>query len=186
MVTGVWSKRITEAHERNGGDPRPMAFAAIVLFGVTALGFRLKMQLLRETLFHLQDAMRGNYSTGARHAGASGDAYRRQRRSSGPSWQQQRQQQYEHQQQRFEEWARQHARSRAGGSAPRVDLDAELQRHRQLLGVHAACSRAELKAAYYKKAKLSHPDSSSSSSASGDDFARLKQAYDALLPRVRS
>ena len=52
---------------------------------------------------------------------------------------------------------------------------------RELLGVRAGCSRSELKAAYYALAKQHHPDSAT---AAGADFARLKDAYDELLPHA--
>ena len=56
-----------------------------------------------------------------------------------------------------------------------------LHASRELLGVRAGCSRSELKAAYYAAAKQHHPDSAT---AAGADFARLKDAYDELLPHA--
>ena len=56
-----------------------------------------------------------------------------------------------------------------------------LHASRELLGVRAGCSRAELKEAYYAAAKVHHPDSAT---AAGADFARLKDAYDELLPHA--
>ena len=63
------------------------------------------------------------------------------------------------------------------GSAAAGSLHAS----RELLGVRAGCSRAELKRAYYALAKQHHPDSATTA---GADFARLKDAYDELLPHA--
>ena len=59
MVTGVWSKRIAEANERRGGEQHVVGMAAgsMVLVAVCALGFRVKLQVLRqfgsELLWHV-------------------------------------------------------------------------------------------------------------------------------------
>ena len=63
-----------------------------------------------------------------------------------------------------------------------LDPEAALQKHRALLGVRRGCTKAELKQAYYGLAKKSHPDAHGS--ASGEEFTRLKAAYDALAQRA--
>jgi hypothetical protein len=62
MVTGVWSKQIKEANERRGGDLNSpaMAGACLVLVAVCGIGFRLKLQMIREfgreVLWHVHGA----------------------------------------------------------------------------------------------------------------------------------
>ena len=62
MVSGVWSKQIKEANERRGGDLNSpaMAGACLVLVAVCGLGFRLKLQMIREfgreVLWHVHGA----------------------------------------------------------------------------------------------------------------------------------
>ena len=163
MVTGVWSKQIREANERHGTNPGTgMAAASVVLAAVTGLGFRLKLRLLRETLAQVMDILHGNHRhswsghrTKTFSQNRQGDASRRE-------------------QQRFEQWTRQHG----GAYTVHVDIDTTLEKHCSLLGVRRGCSKQELKAAYYRKAKLHHPDARGSSEA----FATLKHAYDTLLP----
>ena len=144
-----------------------MAWASAALFGVVGLGFRLKLQLLRSFLHDFMDILsgraglfRGQYTTAHRRTASAG----RQRQQQ----EQQRQQQQEQRQQR---------------AGPRVAYASGMdERHRALLGVRRGCSRAELKAAYHRKAKDHHPDSASATaSTAGDEFVRLKEAYDTLL-----
>lgn len=52
--------------------------------------------------------------------------------------------------------------------------------NRELLGVSASASKAEIKQAYRKAAKELHPDLSDSPEAA-QAFARIKEAHDALL-----
>ena len=103
----------------------------------------------------------------ARHG--RGFEYSRNYEQERANFDRQRAQFHEQQQQRR---ARNAERSAATGS---------LHASRELLGVRAGCSRAELKTAYYAAAKQHHPDSAT---AAGADFARLKDAYDELLPHA--
>ena len=181
MATGVWSKRIAEAHERNGTQPGAgLAAASVMLIAVAGLGFRLKLQLLRTFARDAMDAVLGGSwsSTTAHHRPRTNDGWRR-------AYQQQHQRTRTHHRrdgQRSD--SRQSTTGRGGDASFLLDED------RQRLEVHRQCTRAELKAAYYRKAKLYHPDSSTSSCptgssngqrTSGEEFNKLKVAYDALL-----
>ena len=175
MTTGVWSKRIKEAQPN--GPSNAMAWVGVVLVGVMGLGFQVKIRALRMFMGEAYEFFGNDYRQrvrqgmeaerryAARHG--RGFEYSRNYEQERANFDRQRAQFHEQQQQR-----------RAGvGSAATGSLHAS----RELLGVRAGCSRAELKTAYYAAAKVHHPDSAT---AAGADFARLKDAYDELLPHA--
>jgi hypothetical protein len=174
-VTGVWSKRIAEAHERNGTQPGAgLGAASVMLIAVAGLGFRLKLQLLRTFAREAMDiVLGGSWSTPRQRPRADDWRKTYQQQQGGHSYRQ-----------RAEGYSRWQQRTAADGDASSV-----LEQHRRCLGVDRRCTRAQLKAAYYQKAKLYHPDLSSASgggassrvTSSSEDFNKLKMAYDALL-----
>ena len=177
MTTGVWSKRIKAAQADQGGPSNAMAWVGVVLVGVMGLGFQVKIRALRMFMAEAYEFFGNDYRQrvrqgmeaerryAARHG--RGFEYSRNYEQERANFDRQRAQFHEQQQQR-----------RAGvGSAATGALHAS----RELLGVRAGCSRAELKRAYYALAKQHHPDSAT---AAGADFARLKDAYDELLPHA--
>ena len=175
MTTGVWSKRIKEAQPN--GPSNAMAWVGVVLVGVMGLGFQVKIRALRMFMAEAYEFFGNDYRQrvrqgmeaerryAARHG--RGFEYSRNYEQERASFERQRAQFHEQQQQR-----------RAGvGSAATGSLHAS----RELLGVRAGCSRVGLKGAYYALAKQHHPDSATTA---GADFARLKDAYDELLPHA--
>ena len=52
--------------------------------------------------------------------------------------------------------------------------------HRAILGVERGASAAEVKRAYYRRAKAAHPDTNPNDAEAAAKFARLKVAYVAL------
>jgi hypothetical protein len=193
MVTGVWSKHIEAANERHGTPGFALGAASIVLFAVTGLGFRLKLKLLRSVLSEFKDVLSGKAMWGPapriRRYAQNGrrDHTFRQARDTSDERREEAWRHAEEQRRRFEEQRRASSGEPGGGRhhhrGPTVDSETALERHRAALGVRRGCSRADLKAAYYRQAKLLHPDASGvggSAPNSGEDFARLKAAYDAL------
>ena len=200
MVTGVWSKQIAAANERSGQsiNANGMLGASVVLVAVTGLGLRLKLRLIREVVRDFVEVLNGG--TGS-FFNVTGSTYRapwyshkrkpwmgkpqyEQPRSSagGGSSRQQHEAWREHvrrQQQQQQQGQRQQGQ-RQQQQQQRVDPDGALASHRALLGVRAGCSRAELKKAYYQKAKEQHPDASGQRGGDAEDFKRLKAAYDTL------
>ena len=172
MTTGVWSKRIKAAQADQGGPSNAMAWVGVVLVGVMGLGFQVKVRALRMFMAEAYEFFGNDYRQrvrqgmeaerryAARHG--RGFEYSRNYEQERANFDRQRAQFHEQQQQR----------RAATGS---------LHASRELLGVRAGCSRAELKVAYYALAKQHHPDSATTA---GADFARLKDAYDELLPHA--
>jgi len=54
-----------------------------------------------------------------------------------------------------------------------------LSHHHKILGIPANATKLQIKRAYYKKAKLQHPDIKKSPNAKAD-FNKLNMAYEAL------
>ena len=179
MTTGVWSKRIKAAQADQGGPSNAMAWVGVVLVGVMGLGFQVKVRALRMFMAEAYEFFGNDYRQRVRQGVEAerryaarygrGFEYSRNYEQERANFDRQRAQFHEQQQQRR---ARNAERSAATGS---------LHASRELLGVRAGCSRSELKAAYYAAAKVHHPDSAT---AAGADFARLKDAYDELLPHA--
>lgn len=171
-ATGVWSKRIAEANERRGGstnEMRGMAYGSFIMLAIIGLGFKYKVQLIRELASEAWWTVHGSRVERAQRATARSRA--------------QSQQADEQARQSYDEWRKARARYSASGRSHRVSSPDELASHRTLLGVGAAATKAELKAAYYRAAKRSHPDACGAQGSEAQ-FAAAKAAYDALLPHV--
>ena len=177
MTTGVWSKRIKAAQADQGGPSNAMAWVGVVLVGVMGLGFQVKIRALRMFMAEAYEFFGNDYRQRVRQGM---EAERRYAARHGRGFEYSRN--YEHERANFDrqraQFHEQQQQRRAGfGSAATGSLHAS----RELLGVRAGCSRGELKKAYYAAAKQHHPDSAT---AAGADFARLKDAYDELLPHA--
>ena len=59
-----------------------------------------------------------------------------------------------------------------------------LQDDFELLGIPATSSKKEIKSAYFKKAKLFHPDNKNSSESSRFNFQKLNDAYNRVLEDI--
>ena len=185
MTTGVWSKRIKEANGPNGPS-NAMAWVGVVLVGVMGLGFQVKIRALRMFMTEAYEFFGNDYRQrvrqgmeaerrySARHG--RGFEYSRNYEQERSKFDQQHRANFEQQRAQFHEQQQQQRRAGVGSAAT-----GSLHASRELLGVRAGCSRAELKTAYYAAAKVHHPDSAT---AAGADFARLKDAYDELLPHA--
>ena len=212
MVTGVWSKRINEANERSGQSMNSAGMVAgmTTLCFVIGLGFRMKLQMIRNFAGELYDVVHGDRVRMAQEAVRRGATSRhfdpkhgfrtqstqheagqhdRQRRQQHQHQQQQQQQQQEQQRRRQQEqqtyWR--HANERREQAWANAATSDVLDRYRKILGVHAGATKSELKAAYYAAAKRHHPDAGGSTvarSTSGEEFTQLKLAYDTLRRRA--
>ena len=167
MTTGIWSKRIAAANEERGGPANGMAWVGVILVGIMGLGFQVKVRALRMFMAEAYEYVSTDYRRRVR------EGMEAERRRSGRSFEQERAHFHEQRQQR-ERW-RAGFEGAPGGST--------LDESRALLGVTAAANRSDLKAAYYARAKQHHPDSARATSSS-ESFARLKAAYDELLPHA--
>ena len=173
MTTGVWSKRIKEANGPNGPS-NAMAWVGVVLVGVMGLGFQVKIRALRMFMAEAYEFFGNNYRQRVRQGM---EAERRYAARHGRGFEYSRN--YEQERANFD---RQRAQFHHEQQQRRADFaSGSLHASRELLGVRAGCSRSELKAAYYALAKQHHPDSATTA---GADFARLKDAYDELLPHA--
>lgn len=178
MVTGVWSKRIAEANEKRGQDQGfAMAMGSLVLVAVCGLGFKYKVQVLRDFSKELIWHVHGQRVVGAREGLRRGQRGRGfdPKHGFGPRdagfAEAERDARQAHARYRARERARRDAQARSNG-------EETLERHRNLLGVSRGASKSELKAAYYAAAKQHHPDANDR--ANSERFAQVKTAYDVL------
>ena len=177
MPTGVWSRRMQEANERQGFVPGGgMVAACVILCSVIGLGFRLKLQVARSFLNDfVQDAYVNRVDKARRAAGrnAGGGG-----RTSSSDFEQERA--YERARQQAHQQA--HQRTAGGAAAGGSKLD----QHRTLLQVSRGASRGELKNAYYAAVRRCHPDAvGGAADSAGSQMAALKLAHDTLAREAR-
>lgn len=167
---------MAEANERNGGaNPAAMGFASVILVAVVGLGLRIKLRVFKSFADELLWVVHGQRVTEAHKAARQGsygrhfdqrEGFKPGASSAGGAGEQ--------------SWQRERARQFRNAEAA-ANCDAT---HRALLGVEPGASRSTLKQAYYRAAKLHHPDAVGVTREGTTAFAELKLAYDTLRERA--